>query len=104
QQGRKLQLDQWIEEMKAFDGKLEQISLTGFGPLTLRPGLRQYAINDALLSLTATWLGRLNETVASGPLTKWLDAAAASKLHPDFPRWMKESLSHLDHFCAVLGP
>jgi hypothetical protein len=104
QQGRKLQLDQWVEEMKAFDGKLEQVSLTGFGPPALRPALRQYAINDGLLSLTAAWLGRLNETVASGPLTKWLDAAAATKLHPEFPRWMKESLSHLDYFCAVLGP
>jgi len=104
QQGRKLQLDQWIEEMKAFDVKLEQVSLTGFGPPALHPALRQYAVNDALLSLTATWLGRLNETVASGPLTKWLDAAAATKLHPEFPRWMKDSLSHLDHFCAVLGP
>jgi FtsZ-binding cell division protein ZapB len=104
QQGRKLQLDQWIEEMKAFDGKLEQVSLTGFGPPTLRPALRQYAINDALLSLTAAWLGRLNETVASGPLKKWLDAAAATNLHPEFPRWMEDSLSHLDHFCAVLGP
>jgi len=104
QQGRKLQLDQWIEEMKAFDVKLEQVSLTGFGPPAIRPALRQYAINDALLSLTATWLGRLNETVASGPLKKWLDAAAATKLHPDFPRWMEGSLSHLDYFCAVLGP
>jgi hypothetical protein len=104
QQSRKLQLDQWIEEMKAFEVKLEQVSLSGFGPSALRSALRQYAINDALLSLTATWLGRLNETVASGPLTKWLDAAAATKLHPDFPRWMEGSLSHLDHFCAVLGP
>jgi hypothetical protein len=104
QQGRKLQLDQWIEEMKAFDVKLEQVSLTGFGPTALRPALRQYAINDALLSLTAAWLGRLNEAVKAGSLAKWLDAAAATKLHSDFPRWMEDSLSHLDHFCAVLCP
>ena len=67
QQTRKLQLDQWIEEMKTFDHVLEQVTLTGFGPVPLLPALRQYAINDALLSLTGYWLGRLSETIVGGP-------------------------------------
>ena len=55
-----------VEEMKAFDQQLEQVSLVGFGLEALRLGLRQYAINDAVLSLTACWLRRLERQVRSG--------------------------------------
>jgi len=104
QQARRLQLEQWTDELQAFDRLLEDVSLRGFGPDALRPALRRYGINDALLSLTASWLRRLSETVVKVPLKDWMDAAAKTDLHPDLPEWLQDSLSHLNHFCAVLGP
>lgn len=104
QQTRRLQLEGWVDELQAFDRLLEDVSLRGFGPEVLRPALRQYAINDALLSLTSAWLRRLAEQVASGPRNGWLDAATKTELHSDLPKWVQDSLSHLNHFCAVLGP
>jgi hypothetical protein len=104
QQGRKLQLDAWIEEMKAFDAKLEQVSASGFGPAAMRPALRQYAINDALLSLTACWLKRLTDVVATGPVSKWQHTAAHTKLHDDLPSWIGKAFARLDFFCAAVGP
>lgn len=104
QQGRKLQLDQWIEELKVLDAKLEQVSLTGFGPTALRHALRQYAINDALLSLTACWLTKLSDRITAGPLTQWQSAAATTKLHTDLPVWIGEAFTQLDHFCGAVGP
>jgi hypothetical protein len=104
QQGHKLQLDQWIEEMKAFDVKLEQVTRTGFGPVTLKPALRQYAINDALLSLTGCWLRKLNEGIIAGPLVGWQSAALAIGLHPDLPLWIGEAFARLDYICGAVGP
>jgi len=104
QQARRLELEQWTDELQAFDRLLEDVSLRGFGPDALRPALRQYGINDTLLSLTATWLRRLSETVAKGPLSDWAEAATRTELHPDLPKWLQDSMSHLNHFCAVLGP
>ena len=104
QEGRKLQLDQWIEEMKAFDIKLEQVALTGFGSAALHPTLRQYAVNDALLSLMACWLEKLNEVIGAGPLTEWQDMATETALHADMPVWVCEAFMHLDYFCAAVGP
>jgi hypothetical protein len=104
QQARRLQLEQWTDELQAFDRLLEDVSLRGFGPDALRPALRQYGINDALLSLTASWLRRLSETVAKGPISDWTEAAAKTELHSDLQKWLKDSLSNLNHFCAVLGP
>jgi hypothetical protein len=113
QQGRKLQLEQWVEEMKAFDVKLDQVSLTGFGPEALRPGLRQYAVNDALLSLTACWLRRLEEQIRNqkaesrndgSALAGWCKAAEATGLHEDLARWVDEAFKRLDYFCEAVGP
>jgi hypothetical protein len=104
QQGRRLELEQWADELQAFDRLLEDVSLRGFGPDALRPALRQYGINDALLSLTASWLRRLSETIAKGPISDWTKAATKTELHPDLPKWLQDSMSHLNHFCAVLGP
>jgi hypothetical protein len=104
QQARRLQLEQWTDELQEFDRRLEDVSLSGFGPDALRPALRQYGINDALLSLTASWLRRLSETVAKGPLRDWAEAAAKTELHSDLPMWLQHSMSNLNHFCAVLGP
>jgi len=104
QQGRRLELEQWADELQAFDRLLEDVSQRGFGPDALRPALRQYGINDALLSLTAFWLRRLSETVAKGPMREWVEAATKTELHPDLPKWLQNSMSNLNHFCAVLGP
>jgi hypothetical protein len=104
QQARRLQLEQWTDELEAFDRLLEDISLRGFGPDALRTAIRQHGINDALLSLTASWLRHLSETVAKGPMSDWVEAAAKTELHPDLPKWLQDSMSNLNHFCAVLGP
>jgi hypothetical protein len=104
QQARRLDLEQWTDELQAFDRLLEDVSLRGFGPDALRLALRQYGINDALLSLTANWLRRLSETVAKGPMSDWAEAATKTELHPDLPKWLQDSMSNLNHFCAVLGP
>jgi hypothetical protein len=104
QQGRQLQLDAWIEEMKAFDAKLEQITASGFGPASLRPALRQFAINGALLSLTACWLKKFNGVVDAGPLKGWQAAAGKTNLHADVSTWVGEAFQRLDYFCAAVGP
>jgi hypothetical protein len=131
QQGRKLQLDGWIEEVKAFELRLEQVLLMGFGPEALRPALRQYATNDALLSLMACWLRRLEWGVRSADwgtstphpnplpgrdgegekavaaasiLATWQKAADATRLHEGLAKWVDEAFSHLDYFCAAVGP
>lgn len=104
QQGRKLQLDAWIEEMKAFDAKLEHVSANGFGPPTMRAALRQYGINDALLSLTACWLRKLNEIISAGALTEWQNAAEETDLHPNTATWIGDAFTRLDLFCGTVGP
>jgi hypothetical protein len=104
QQARRLDLEQWTDELQTFDWLLEDVSLRGFGPDALRPALRQNGINDALLSLTSSWLGRLSETVAKGPMSEWVEAAKKTELHPDLPQWLRDSMSNLNRFCAVLGP
>ena len=99
-----MQLDAWIEELKAFDAKLELVSVRGFGPDSLRPALRQYAIADALLSLAARWLKKLNGVVNAGPLKGWQAAAAKMNLHTDVSTWVGDAFQRLDYFCAVVGP
>ena len=99
-----MELEQWTDELQAFDRLLEDVSLRGFGPDALRPALRQYGINDALLGLTASWLRLLSDTIAKGPLGDWTEAAMKTNLHPDLPKWLRDSMSNLNHFCAVLGP
>ena len=108
QQARRLQLEQWIDELQACDRLLEEVSTIGFCPKTkdntFGQLLRQYGINDALLSLTASWLRRLSGTLVKGPLSDWAEAATKTELHPDLPKWVQHSMSHLNHLCAVLGP
>lgn len=104
QQGRKLQLEEWVEELKAFDHTLERVSTDSFGPEPLRPTLRQYAINDTLLNLTAYWLRKLNDVVIAGPLASWEEAGDETALHEELPAWVREAFQHLDYFCAVVGP
>jgi hypothetical protein len=113
QQGRKLVLELWAEELKAFDQKLEMVSSTGFGPQTMRPALRQYGIEDALLSLMAGWLRRLEDQIGKqkaesrndgSPLSDWLAAADGTGLHEDLAKWVDDAFKRLDYFCATVGP
>lgn len=104
QQTRRLQLDAWIEEMKAFDTQLEQVSVRGFGPESLVPALRQFAIADALLSLMACWLKKLNGVIEADSLKDWLQAADKTNLHTELSAWIGNAFQRLDYFCAAVGP
>jgi hypothetical protein len=104
QEKRRVELEDAIVELQRFDATLETVDTTGFGPDSLRPALRQYAINDAMLVLKCCWLRRLSDLVVKGPLGNWLQVASKTELHPSFSSWIANALSHLDHFCARVGP
>jgi len=104
QVSRKINLECWIEELKDFDKKLEEVARTAFGPERMRPALHQYAVADAMSSLVACWLRRLTQAVQSGPLKSWQETAKRTGLHIDFPLWLRNSTSRLDFFCSAVGP
>jgi len=68
------------------------------------PTLRQFAIDDAMLSLKARWLRRLSELVTDSSLSNWVKAADRNGLHPEFGTWITQAISHLDHGCSQVGP
>ncbi|MDA8228925.1 MAG: hypothetical protein M0T74_14750 [Desulfitobacterium hafniense] len=104
QSSRKIKLENWIDELKVLDRKLERLANEAFGPDKMRAVLRQYAINDAMLSLVACWLKRLAQTVQTGPLKSWKETAEHTELHKDFPQWLSDATARLDHFCSDVGP
>jgi hypothetical protein len=104
QENRRVELEDAIVELQRFDATLETVAATGFGPDSLRPVLRQNAINDAMLVLKCRWLHRLNQLVTKGPLDRWLRVASETDLHPNFSSWIADALSSLDHFCARVAP
>lgn len=104
QNERLARLEDWSVELQDFDSALESIARKGFGPDGLIPKLRQYAFDDAMLSLKARWLKRLSELVESSDLADWVKQADDSALHPELSSWISDSLSHLDYFCALVGP
>ena len=97
QEQRRAELDDAIVELQRFDTTLEAVAGTGFGPPSLAPSLRQYAIDDAMLALKARWLRRLTELIAKSPLPEWLAAADRSELHPDLRSWIADAMAHLDY-------
>jgi hypothetical protein len=101
---RRAELEDAISELQKFDATLDAVSITGFGPPSLRADLRQYAIDDAMLALKARWLRRLRELVAESPLCGCLEEADETGLHPDLRNWIADAMAHLDHFCARVGP
>ena len=101
---RGAELEDAIHELQKIDTVLETVARTGFGSPSLLPTLRQYAIDDAMLALKARWLRRLSELIANSPLADWLAAADRTALHPDFRTWIADAMTHLDHFCATVGP
>lgn len=104
QSSRKIRLEGWIDELKVFDKKLEEVAKKAFCPEKMSPVLRKYAFDDAMLSLVACWLKRLSQTVQLGPLKFWQEAAEKSKLHHDFPQWLCSATERLDYFCCDVGP
>lgn len=104
QETRKSLLRDRIQELKAFDVVLTSVSASGFGPEALRPQLRQYAVNDAMLCLKARWLKRLSGVIQAGPLEFWRYQADETGLHADFSIWITDTITHLDYHCAAVGP
>jgi hypothetical protein len=93
-----------IQELKAFDVVLTEVTASGFGPEDLRPQLRQYAINDAMLCLKARWLKKLSGAIQTGPLVNWRDQADKTGLHEEFSTWITNAITHIDCHCAAVGP
>src|SRR5207245_5569411 len=91
-------------ELLNFDEALDSVSRTGFGPGELHPKLRQYAIDDAMLSLKSRWLDRLSGIIASGPIGEWQKKAHDTKLHSDLPQWIADAMATLRHHCYAAGP
>lgn len=105
QAARILQLQNSIEELKAFDSKLNEVSIKGFCPEdnnTFKNRLSQLAIEDATLCLKAQWLRKLTETLQP-QLTTWKQTAAATKLHIEFPNWIETAFTQLEYFCNSVG-
>ena len=98
------ELEEAMLEMLRFDTILETVSTSGFGPPSLIEVLRQYAIDDAMLALKVRWLRRLTELIAKAALPDWLAAADRAELHPDLRSWIANAMTHLDYFCASVGP
>ncbi len=103
QEQRRVLLDDGVGELREFDASLEQLSTSGFGPETLVPTLRQYAINDATLALKARWLKRLSSLVVDAILSEWKDAANKAEIHEDLSGWVAHAVTHLQHHCATVG-
>lgn len=104
QEQRRVELDDSIAELQKFDSTMEAVITSGFGPKSVIPKHRQDAIDDAMLALKARWLCRLSELIEKTSLTKWLNAADRSGLHPELADWIKNAMTHLNHFCASVGP
>ncbi|MGE0827630.1 MAG: hypothetical protein AB7P18_36585 [Candidatus Binatia bacterium] len=104
QSARKVQLTNWIDDLKALDEKLSEVIVSGFGPEGLQSQLRQFAVDDAMLALKARWLQKLADVVQAGPLESWKQAACETELHSEFLEWIQDTLTHLDHYCSAVGP
>jgi hypothetical protein len=114
---RVVELEESVAELQYFDEKLAAIAKSGFGPFNLLPILRQYAFDDAILSMKACWLQRLSVVLSQlpgqdntngvrkpSPLGDWQDQAIKTELHHDLAAWIDEALSHLSFFCSQVGP
>ncbi len=103
QEQRRFELDGRLEELREFDATLEDLAVSGFGPDSLTPTLRQQAIDDATLALKCHWLKRLNSFVADSVLSNWQDSAAKAEIHDNLPDWISQAVTHLQHHCVTVG-
>lgn len=114
---RSVELEEAIRELQTFDEKLAFVARAGFGPDKLLPTFRQYAFDDAMLSMKACWLQRLSALLkqshgeeasngirSSSSLDDWQDQAIKTELHQDLAPWIGEALSHLSYHCSQVGP
>jgi hypothetical protein len=117
QSKRAVDLEEAIRELQVFDEKLAFIARSGFGPDKLLPTLRQFAFDDAMLSMKACWLQRLAAVLKQSPfeedangvrraslLDDWKEQAIETELHPELAEWIGEALSSLSYFCSQVGP
>jgi len=104
QEQRRVELDDAIAELHNFNSALDAVITSGFGPKPLISKLRQYAIDDGMLSLKSRWLRRLCDLIEKTSLTNWLNAADRSGLHPELANWIQDAMTHLNHHCARVGP
>jgi hypothetical protein len=104
QEARRVELEDTIAELQRFDTTLETVATNGFGPESVRPMLRQFALDDAVLVVKARWLSRLSDLIFAAPLQDWVRAASQTEVHADFGLWITSAMSHLDHYCAAVGP
>ena len=100
QERRRRELEDSIQELKDFEAALQKVSEAGFHT----PGLQQFAIDDAILCLKATWLRRLNEVIKRGALAEWRKLADETYLECPLADWIEEAMAYLDHFCSAVGP
>ncbi len=100
QEARRSELGDLIGELTDLNTLLREVRESGFQT----KGLRQHAIEDALLCMKVRWLGRLAEAVADGPLPQWQNAATVAEVHEDMPGWIAEAMAHLDSHCTQVGP
>lgn len=104
QEDRRVELEAAIAELRHFGAKVAAVEATGFGPNSSLPMLRQFAINDAMLSLKGCWLRRVSGLVAKTAMADWRLAANKSGLHADFGTWISDAMAHLNHQCAQVEP
>jgi len=103
QEKRRVELETQIEEMKAIDGRLKELTESAFGPQRLILQLRQNAIEDSMLCLRTRWLKKLSSVIRQGPLEEWTTLAEKAQLHEKLPEWIREPVYNLHHFCSSVG-
>jgi hypothetical protein len=100
QDRRRVELEALIQEFKEFESTLQKVSIEGFAG----SWLKQYAFDDAMLCLKATWLKRLSEFIKRGPLEEWQKQAEDTHLKCPLADWIEDAFQHLDYFCSAVGP
>lgn len=104
QEARLHQLETWLTELQTFSDALQHVSERGFGDTpALQTSLRQYALDDAMQSLKATWLRRLADAAADTALPDWQTRADKTHIHPALRDWIADATAHLPYHCAQVG-
>ena len=100
QKGRKFKLEAWIDELKRFQDTLEEVEVRGFAT----SGLRRFAVEDGVYSMTRRFLGRFRDHIRQGPLAEWREKAASDGLPSALPTWIAAAVDRVDRQCVALAP
>lgn len=104
QETRLRQLETWLTELQTFSDALQTVNDHGFGDTpALQTSLRQYALDDAMQSLKATWLRRLADKATADALPDWQTRADKTGIHPALRDWIATATANLHHHCAQVG-